>query len=98
MFEKNRIVEAITKMSAIIADKELGKAQLRALSGNFDATFEEHFKFHEIKSLRFQEGRLNLAEANTIFGILGNYVGHFNGQSLPAKICITKVMQEMFTR
>jgi hypothetical protein len=93
----NRILVGIDKARALIALKNLPPEQTAELAKNLDMGMAEYARFQELKS-GLVGVRLNLDEANTIYGFLGNTVEHFNKQPLAVKWVLTEFLAILLKR
>lgn len=93
---KNRIHNAINRFAKALEGEDSSK--LKELSKKLDMTIEEHARTQNLKSIAQLEGTITLEEANTIYNILGTTVGHFNAQSLAAKVAVTSLVKELLAK
>jgi len=94
----NRITIAIEKLEAQIPERiKAGLTTQEAvdtLQKNLDMSFEEYFKFQELKSA-YTGVFLTLEEAQAVYGYLGNTAEHFNAQSVAVKSVLTQLFMEL---
>ena len=94
----NRINSAITRMTAQVADRlasgQTTQDAVDKLHGTLDMDFTEFAKFQELKSASMH-GALTPAEAQTIYGYLGNTPEHFNAQPIAVKAVLTQIFGEL---
>lgn len=95
----NKITGAIALVEKQIGEKvkTLSPEKLESTNRSLDMSFEEFCLFQERKSLAQAEGRLSHEEAQTVYTLLGSSPEHFNGQSLAAKVVLTKLFQELLS-
>lgn len=107
MFEANRVQAAIStidrRLSCFLAEnrdasgKPFGPAELARLGSSLDMAFDEYATFQELKSIAAASGKLSPAEAQTIYGYLGETLEHFNGQPPAVKVILTKICTELLS-
>ena len=98
----NRIVNAIGKMEAQIADR-IAKglttaAKVEDCRKSLDMTIEEHAKFQTLKSLAVAQNVLTLDEGQTVYNLLGNTVSTFNKQPVHVKHVLTSLFGELLKK
>ena len=91
----NRITAAIARAqdkvdAAIKAGKDLSKAEEAAT-----LTFDEHFRFQNLKTDSWLQGKLTQDEAQTLYGFLGNSPQYANDQPLAVRIILTQTFMEL---
>jgi len=95
----NRILIAIERMTKNLEDKvSTGEAtfgDVEKMRASLDMEIGEFCRFQELKSHAMLEGKLNLAEAQTIYGFLGETPDHFNGQTAAVKAVLTQIFAEL---
>ena len=94
----NRIVDAVDRMCVQIADRiKDGLTTAKAVEETgkaLDMSFEEHFKFQELKS-GAMGSILTTEEAQSLYRYLGESVSVFNGQPVEVKAVLTQVFQSL---
>ncbi len=94
----NRVALAIQDVQKAIVGGNFSQEKLDSLHKDFNMEFDEYCRFQELKSLASMHGWLTLAEANTVYSYLGNTVETFNRQSLPVKVTLTRVFENLLKR
>jgi len=94
----NRILRAIEKAKAVIAQKNLSPEKVAEMSKKMEMNLEEYFLFQELKSALSGTGCLTTEEAQTIYNFLGTTPEHFNKQPLPVKWVLTEVFAAFLKR
>jgi len=93
----NRIRVGIDRANEMIAKKNLSPEKITEHSKLMDMDFMEYVRFQELKS-GLVGVKLNLDEANTVYGFLGNTVEHFNRQPLAVKWVLTEFFALLLKR
>ena len=95
----NRITAAIERQRINIADRiKKGlttKAKVNQMHSDLDLDIEEFCKFQETKSLAFAMNKMTLAEASTLYNLLGTVPTVFNAQPIEVKVVLTQVFSEL---
>ncbi len=95
----NRIISGINKAKTVLAERlqsgAVTQSQLDELHKNLDMSFSEYCRFQELKSLASMNGKLNLEEAQTIYGMIGEDPSTYNALPLANKIVLTQVYSEL---
>lgn len=98
----NRVTTAIERMKDQIQDRIsqglTTKEEVAQSRTALDMELSEFAKFQETKSIAMMEGKLNQQEAQTIYGLLGETVEHFNAQTVEVKYVLTKIFQELLEK
>lgn len=99
----NRIVNAIARMKAQIADR-IAKGIITAdkveeTHKALDLQWDEYTAFQNLKSIASVSGALTLDEAMTVYNYLGEAgPDHFNGQPVEVKAVLTQLLRELLQR
>ena len=103
----NRITSAIARTEKQIVAANLTDDAAKRLSCNLDLSFEEHFKYQQMKSEMFANGGggseenrhstspLNLEESQLLYEYLGGTASVFNKRPLVVKVVLTKLFSEL---
>lgn len=93
--DRDRITPMLERIRAEIKAKGLDAKALAKLSKGMDVDLMDYVSYQELKSEAFAAGKISLAEANMVYGWLGNTPDQFNRQELAVKIVVTKLIDEI---